>query len=110
MAVFVRDYHGLSCRADEFTFIMSTAAQILRGSMVALVTPMHESGAIDFVSLAKLIDWHIEQGTDCLVVTGTTGESPTLGPRRARRGHRPHRAGGARTDSRYRRHWLQFHP
>ncbi len=57
---------------------MSTAAQILRGSMVALVTPMHESGAIDFVSLAKLIDWHIEQGTDCLVVTGTTGESPTL--------------------------------
>ncbi len=53
---------------------MSAAVQALRGSMVALVTPMHESGAIDFSSLNKLVDWHIEQGTDCLVVTGTTGE------------------------------------
>lgn len=48
------------------------------GSIVALVTPMHENGAIDFISLRKLVDWHIENGTDAIVVIGTTGESPTL--------------------------------
>lgn len=48
------------------------------GSMVALVTPMKTSGEVDFAALSGLIDFHVEQGTDALVVAGTTGESPTL--------------------------------
>ena len=48
------------------------------GSTVALVTPMHEDGSVDYPTLRKLIDWHIEQGTDCIGVVGTTGESPTV--------------------------------
>lgn len=48
------------------------------GSMVALVTPMHEDGAVDEVSLRKLIDFHISEGTDAIVAVGTTGESATL--------------------------------
>ena len=48
------------------------------GSIVALVTPMHEDGRIDFASLRSLIDWHVAEGTDCVGVVGTTGESPTV--------------------------------
>jgi len=48
------------------------------GSMVALVTPMHADGSVDQVSLAKLVDFHVENGTDAIVVMGTTGESATL--------------------------------
>jgi 4-hydroxy-tetrahydrodipicolinate synthase len=48
------------------------------GSIVALVTPMFEDGRIDFDALRKLIDWHIQEGTDCIGVVGTTGESPTV--------------------------------
>jgi 4-hydroxy-tetrahydrodipicolinate synthase len=48
------------------------------GSIVALVTPMHEDGSIDHDALRRLIDWHIAEGTDCIGVVGTTGESPTL--------------------------------
>jgi 4-hydroxy-tetrahydrodipicolinate synthase len=48
------------------------------GSIVALVTPMHEDGSIDFDKLRSLIDWHIAEGTDCLGIVGTTGESPTV--------------------------------
>jgi 4-hydroxy-tetrahydrodipicolinate synthase len=48
------------------------------GSIVALVTPMHEDGAVDFDGLRRLIDWHIAEGTDCIGVVGTTGESPTV--------------------------------
>ena len=48
------------------------------GSIVALVTPMHDDGSIDFDALRKLIDWHIAEGTDCIGVVGTTGESPTV--------------------------------
>jgi 4-hydroxy-tetrahydrodipicolinate synthase len=48
------------------------------GSIVALVTPMFEDGRIDFDALRKLIDWHIAEGTDCIGVVGTTGESPTV--------------------------------
>lgn len=51
---------------------------MFQGSMVALVTPMREDGALDWESLATLIEWHIEQGTHALVVVGTTGESATL--------------------------------
>jgi len=51
---------------------------LLRGSIVALVTPMDESGAVDWKSLDALIDWHIEEGTHGIVSVGTTGESATL--------------------------------
>ncbi len=50
----------------------------ISGSIVALVTPMLEDGSIDYPHLRSLIDWHIEQGTDCIGVVGTTGESPTV--------------------------------
>jgi 4-hydroxy-tetrahydrodipicolinate synthase len=48
------------------------------GSIVALVTPMLEDGSVDYPSLRRLIDWHIAEGTDCIGVVGTTGESPTV--------------------------------
>jgi 4-hydroxy-tetrahydrodipicolinate synthase len=50
----------------------------ITGSIVALVTPMHEDGAVDYDELRRLIDWHIAEGTDCIGVVGTTGESPTV--------------------------------
>ena len=45
---------------------------------MALATPMHEDGSVDYPGLRKLIDWHIQEGTDCIGVVGTTGESPTV--------------------------------
>jgi 4-hydroxy-tetrahydrodipicolinate synthase len=51
---------------------------MIQGSIVALVTPMDQSGALDMESLKKLVEFHIEQGTDALVAVGTTGESATL--------------------------------
>jgi len=48
------------------------------GSIVALITPMLEDGSVDYAALRRLIDWHIAQGTDCIGVVGTTGESPTV--------------------------------
>ncbi|MDE0244424.1 MAG: 4-hydroxy-tetrahydrodipicolinate synthase [Gammaproteobacteria bacterium] len=50
----------------------------MRGSLVALVTPMDASGAVDYPAVDRLIDWHAESGTAALVVAGTTGESATL--------------------------------
>ncbi|HUP93963.1 MAG TPA: 4-hydroxy-tetrahydrodipicolinate synthase [Burkholderiales bacterium] len=50
----------------------------LKGSLVAIVTPMREDGALDFDAFRGLIDWHIGEGTDGVVVVGTTGESPTV--------------------------------
>ncbi len=50
----------------------------IRGSIVALVTPLLPNGQVDYPTLRKLIDWHIAQGTDCIGVVGTTGESPTV--------------------------------
>lgn len=50
----------------------------LQGSMTALITPMKSDGAVDYDTLAKLIDWQISEGTDALVAVGTTGESATL--------------------------------
>ncbi len=50
----------------------------ITGSIVALATPMSEGGRIDYPALRKLIDWHIAEGTDCICVVGTTGESPTV--------------------------------
>lgn len=51
---------------------------MLQGSIVALITPMHEDGSVNFEQLNTLIDWHIESGTDGIVAVGTTGESATL--------------------------------
>ena len=48
------------------------------GSIVALVTPMNEDGSVDYAALRRLIDWHVAEGTDCVGVVGTTGESPTV--------------------------------
>lgn len=50
----------------------------ITGSIVALVTPMHDDGSVDYAALRKLVDWHIQEGTDCIGVVGTTGESPTV--------------------------------
>ncbi len=50
----------------------------LQGSLVAIVTPMHEDGDLDLDAFRRLIDWHIKEGTDGIVVVGTTGESPTV--------------------------------
>ncbi|MDO9159119.1 MAG: dihydrodipicolinate synthase family protein, partial [Burkholderiaceae bacterium] len=50
----------------------------ITGSIVALATPMLEDGSVDYPTLRKLIDWHIAEGTDCIGVVGTTGESPTV--------------------------------
>jgi 4-hydroxy-tetrahydrodipicolinate synthase len=50
----------------------------ITGSIVALVTPMLEDGRIDYEALRRLIDWHVAEGTDCIGVVGTTGESPTV--------------------------------
>lgn len=57
----------------------ATAAGVnFQGSMVALVTPMQPDGSLDYAAYRSLIDWHIQEGTDALVVVGTTGESPTV--------------------------------
>ncbi|MES2509392.1 MAG: 4-hydroxy-tetrahydrodipicolinate synthase [Pseudomonadota bacterium] len=50
----------------------------ITGSIVALATPLLENGKVDYPSLRKLVDWHIAEGTDCVGVVGTTGESPTV--------------------------------
>ena len=52
--------------------------QPLKGSLVALVTPMDPDGGVDYDSLDKLIEWHIEEGTNGIVSVGTTGESATV--------------------------------
>jgi len=57
---------------------MTKPYQPISGSIPALVTPMLEDGSVDYASLRKLIDWHIAEGTDCIGVVGTTGESPTV--------------------------------
>jgi 4-hydroxy-tetrahydrodipicolinate synthase len=51
---------------------------MITGSLVAIVTPMHEDGRLDLGGFKKLIDWHAAEGTDGIVVVGTTGESPTV--------------------------------
>ena len=52
--------------------------QALEGSLVALVTPLSENGEVDYAVLQKLLDWHVNEGTDGIVSVGTTGESATL--------------------------------
>jgi 4-hydroxy-tetrahydrodipicolinate synthase len=60
------------------SFAMTKTFQPITGSIPAMVTPMLEDGSVDYASLRKLIDWHIAEGTDCIGVVGTTGESPTV--------------------------------
>jgi len=50
----------------------------ITGSIVALATPLHPDGSVDYPTLRKLVDWHVQEGTDCIGVVGTTGESPTV--------------------------------
>ena len=57
---------------------MTSSTGQITGSIVALVTPMLEDGSVDYPTLRNLIDWHITEGTDCIGVVGTTGESPTV--------------------------------
>jgi 4-hydroxy-tetrahydrodipicolinate synthase len=57
---------------------MTSQHRPITGSIVALITPMLASGEVDYPALRKLIDWHIAEGTDCIGVVGTTGESPTV--------------------------------
>src|SRR5690606_29331614 len=67
---FSRDWSSDVCSSDLHLMI--------QGSMVALVTPMNSDHSIDWSSLHKLVDWHLEQGTHAIVAVGTTGESATL--------------------------------
>ena len=57
---------------------MTKLAKKITGSLVAIVTPMHADGSLDLPGLRQLIDWHIAEGTDGIVIVGTTGESPTV--------------------------------
>ena len=50
----------------------------ITGSIVAIVTPMHEDGSLDLEGMRRLVDFHVQEGTDAIVVVGTTGESPTV--------------------------------
>jgi 4-hydroxy-tetrahydrodipicolinate synthase len=50
----------------------------ITGSLVAIVTPMHEDGSLDLAGMRRLVDFHVLEGTDAIVVVGTTGESPTV--------------------------------
>jgi 4-hydroxy-tetrahydrodipicolinate synthase len=57
---------------------LKTSMASISGSIVALVTPLKPDLSVDYATLRKLIDWHIQEGTDCIGVVGTTGESPTV--------------------------------
>ncbi len=57
---------------------MTTDFRPMRGSIPALITPMLDDGKVDYATLRKLIDWHVAEGTDALVIVGTSGESPTV--------------------------------
>ena len=68
---------GITKNGDRFLMKNKDLANV-RGSLVAIVTPMDEAGGLDLAAFRKLIDWHIAEGTDGIVVVGTTGESPTV--------------------------------
>ena len=63
--------------AGRLTSMNRTKGERFAGLTVALITPFRD-GEVDYVDLGRLVDWHVEQGTDCLAPVGTTGESPTL--------------------------------
>jgi 4-hydroxy-tetrahydrodipicolinate synthase len=64
---------GVECGLQIFV-----ATNMIKGSLVAIVTPMQEDGSLDMEAFRALIDFHIAEGTDAIVVVGTTGESPTV--------------------------------
>jgi 4-hydroxy-tetrahydrodipicolinate synthase len=66
------EYHGY------YSYFYSGDTSMFHGSMVAIITPMHEDRTIDFTSLIQLVEWHITSQTDAIVVLGTTGESATM--------------------------------
>ena len=70
----------MSDRAGKYhlQLLETNGAGMFHGSMVALVTPMREDGALDLDALERLVEFHVEQGTDAIVSVGTTGESATL--------------------------------
>jgi 4-hydroxy-tetrahydrodipicolinate synthase len=72
--VFYRGYFKLKC----FDLIHIVRLIMLQGSLVAIATPMHEDGGLDIQALRSLIDFHVQEGTDGIVIVGTTGESPTV--------------------------------
>src|SRR5262245_33594743 len=53
---------------------------MIKGSLVAIVSPMADDGSLDFEAYRRLIDWHVAEGTNGIVAVGTTGESPTVSP------------------------------
>jgi len=53
---------------------------MIKGSIVAIVSPMQEDGSLDFDAYRRLIEWHVAEGTSAIVAVGTTGESPTVDP------------------------------
>jgi 4-hydroxy-tetrahydrodipicolinate synthase len=59
---------------------METADTMIKGSIVAIVSPMRDDGALDFEAYRRLIEWHVAEGTNAIVAVGTTGESPTVDP------------------------------
>ena len=80
-AALTRLFTGLtrgSGQAAKISDLQGTLMKPIVGSIVALVTPMHQDGSVDYAALRALIDWHIAEGTDCIGVVGTTGESATV--------------------------------
>jgi 4-hydroxy-tetrahydrodipicolinate synthase len=65
-------------RYNQVFQFFTTIPIMIQGSIVAIVTPMHADGSLDLPGLRKLVDWHIAEGTDSIVIVGTTGESPTV--------------------------------
>lgn len=61
-----------------YFFKMTQFTHTIQGSIVALVTPMHKDGKVDWKNLKKLVEWHVQQGTNAIVAVGTTGEPSTL--------------------------------
>jgi 4-hydroxy-tetrahydrodipicolinate synthase len=73
-----KDRESLSLSVTITVSIFCNGTTMIQGSIVAIVTPMHEDGSLDAEALKKLLDWHIAEGTDAVVIVGTTGESPTV--------------------------------
>ena len=70
--------HGGGLSATIRLLSATNVTNMIKGSIVAIVTPMHEDGSLDLPGLRKLIDWHCAEGTDAIVIVGTTGESATV--------------------------------
>ena len=87
---------------------MKTRGELFAGVTVAIVTPF-KNGEVDWDDLGKLVDWHVEQGTDALAPCGTTGESPTLDHDENEKRRRVRLRAGARADQGHGRHRVEQH-